>query len=222
MLDPQQTVARIVLDHSECAPVFQRHRIDFCCRGEMTLDAACRERQLDPRAVGDELARAIAERKGEAEDEPRAMTTPALVAHIIARHHAYLRKALPFVGPLAAKVARVHGDHDPLLRELDRAVAALVEALPPHLDAEEETLFPALMTKDRDAALVARELASMHEDHLAVGRLLERARTAARNYSVPEWACNSYRTLFTELEHLEGDTLRHVHLENHVLMPRFA
>ena len=29
-------------------------------------------------------------------------------------------------------------------------------------------------------------------------------------------------TLFAELEVLEGDVLTHVHLENHVLMPRFA
>jgi regulator of cell morphogenesis and NO signaling len=38
----------------------------------------------------------------------------------------------------------------------------------------------------------------------------------------PEWACTSYRTLLSELAALEGDVLRHVHLENHVLMPRFA
>ena len=30
------------------------------------------------------------------------------------------------------------------------------------------------------------------------------------------------RTLFAELEQLERDILTHVHLENHVLMPRFA
>lgn len=47
-------------------------------------------------------------------------------------------------------------------------------------------------------------------------------RDAAEDYLIPDWACTSYRTLFAELERLEGDVLRHVHLENHVLMPRFA
>jgi regulator of cell morphogenesis and NO signaling len=47
-------------------------------------------------------------------------------------------------------------------------------------------------------------------------------RTAAEDYSVPEWACDSYRTLFRELERLEADVHRHVHLENHVLLPRAA
>ena len=42
------------------------------------------------------------------------------------------------------------------------------------------------------------------------------------DFQAPEWACGSYRTLFAELRHLHGDILRHVHLENHVLAPRFA
>ncbi len=38
----------------------------------------------------------------------------------------------------------------------------------------------------------------------------------------PEWACNSYRALFSELQALETDVLQHVHLENHALRPRFS
>jgi regulator of cell morphogenesis and NO signaling len=144
------------------------------------------------------------------------------VAHIVARHHVYLREALPFLQALAAKVARVHGDRDPRLREIDTIVRDLAGALLPHLDMEEETLFPALVRQGHGDAIVARELAAMREDHLAVGCLLERLRGAAGDYRAPAWACNSYRTLFAELERLEGDVLQHVHLENHVLMPRFA
>lgn len=220
-LDLQQTVARLVLDHPECAAVFQAHRIDFCCHGDVSLDAACRERGLEPEVVARSLARAIAERRGEPADDPRALSTPALIARIITRHHEYLRKTLPFVEPLAAKVARVHGDHNPKLRELDEIVRALAAALIPHLDQEEEVLFPELMSKRRDPAAVDRELSAMHEDHLAVGRLLQRMRDASDAYAVPEWGCNSYRTLFAELSRLEDDVLAHVHLENHVLMPRF-
>lgn len=222
MIDSQQTIASLVLDHSECASVFKRHRIDFCCRGDISIDAVCAEKGIDAKVLVDELSRAIAERKGDGTVDPRELSTPALIGHIITKHHEYLRKSLPFVQQLSAKVSRVHGEHNPLLRELDATVRELSDALLPHLDAEEQTMFPAMMTKTPDRAVLERELSSMQEDHLAVGALLEKMRTATENYRLPDWACNSYRTLWKELEQLEGDVLTHVHIENHVLRPRFA
>lgn len=222
MLDRQQTVANVVLDHSECAQVFKRHHIDFCCRGEMTIEAAARAREVDVDALVAELSRAIAERRGDSPIDPRELSTPRLVAHIVAKHHEYLRRTLPFVRALAVKVSRVHGDHNTRLRELEVAVDELVETLVPHLDDEEATLFPALTAPERDAAAIAKQLAGMHEEHLAVAGLLERIRAATEEFSLPPWACNSYRTLFSELAQLEGDVFAHVHLENHVLKPRFA
>ncbi len=221
-INPEQTVATLVLDHSECAPVFQRYRIDFCCRGELSIKAACSERGVDTDAVVEDLSRAIAERTGSIEPNPRTLSTADLLEHIVSKHHKYLRKTLPFVQALAAKVNRVHGNRNPRLLELDSTVRQLAEALIPHLDMEENALFPALVGNHTDNAFAATELASMHQEHMAVGKLLERMRGASEDFSIPEWACNSYRTLFTELEQLERDTLRHVHLENHVLMPRFA
>ena len=61
----------------------------------------------------------------------------------------------------------------------------------------------------------------MQQEHLHVGNLLARMRIYADDFSAPDWACGSYRTLMRELAALEMDTLRHVHLETHVLMPRF-
>lgn len=223
MLDPTQSVAGLVLEHSECASILKRHRIDFCCRGEISIEAVCAEKGIDASALLAELSAAIDERKGGASvADPREMSTPALIAHIISKHHEYLRKALPFVLTLSAKVARVHGAHNPRLPELDAVVRALSDALLPHLDDEEQVLFPAMMAKQPDRALLARELDDMNEEHLAVGTLLETMRNATEDYLLPDWACNSYRTLFSELSQLEGDVLTHVHLENHVLRPRFA
>ena len=222
MLDRNQTVAGVVLDHSECAQVFQRHHIDFCCRGDVSVEAAARQRGLDAGALLDELSRTIAERRGAREADPRELATPALIEHIVLKHHAYLRKALPFVRPLAAKVARVHGDHNPALRDLDAAVGELAEVLPPHLDEEERVLFPALVAGAADRAAAAKQLDAMASEHLAVAGLLQRIRAAADDFRVPDWGCNSYRTLFSELRQLESDTFTHVHLENHVLRPRFV
>lgn len=222
MIDRQSIVANTVLDHSECAAVFQQHRIDFCCGGQQSIEAAASSKGVNVDALITELNRAVAERRGEAAADPRQEPTPQLIAHIIAKHHAYLRKALPFVQMLAAKVGRVHGDHNPKLRDLDVAVAELVGALMPHLDEEEQQLFPLLMGGGKDAERTRQLLDGMHQEHLAVARLLERIRAASEDFTLPEWACNSYRTLFSELKQVEGDVFAHVHLENNVLKPRFV
>ena len=219
MINPQKSVASLVLDHSECAAVLQRHRIDYCCRGDATLAAACRDRRLDVGVVINELERAISERRADDDDDPRELSSPALLALIVSRYHAPLRRTLPFIRTLAAKVGGVHGEHNPRLIELDEIVAELAETLEAHIDDEEARLFPALA---HPRLGVGDLLLATRDEHSMVGELLGRMRTAADEYAVPDWACNSYRTLFRELERLETDVLRHVHLENHVLLPRFC
>ena len=129
---------------------------------------------------------------------------------------------LPFAKGLAEKVSRVHGDHNPKRRDRHVAVDELADALEPHLDEEEQTLFPALVAQQPDATAVTELLQSMADEHLEVANRLERIRAASDYLTLPEWACNSYRTLFCELEQIEGDVFTHVHLENLVLKPRFA
>ena len=222
MLDAQQTVANLVLDHSECVEIFQKHRIDFCCRGDVSLEAAATMKGMPVETLLSELSRAIAERQGGIAADVRGFSTPRLIAHIISTHHEYLRRALPVVQALATKVGRVHGDRNPDLRALDTAVGELAGALLPHLDEEEQVLFPALMAKNPDQARVTHLLRTMVDEHLAVAALLERIHAASENFTVPEWGCNSYRTLCSELRQMEADVFTHVHLENHVLKPRFA
>jgi regulator of cell morphogenesis and NO signaling len=222
MIDRHQSVASLVLEHSECVPVLQRHRIDFCCRGELSLEAAAAQRQVDLDALLGAVRGAIEGQRGEPGEDPRQLPTPQLVEHIVARHHTWLRDALPFIGALAVKVSRVHGEHQPSLRVLEVAVLELVAALSAHLDEEESALFPALVATAPDRAALAAPLAAMQAEHLKVAALLERIREASGGFALPDWACNSYRTLFASLERLEADVFRHVHLENHVLRPRFA
>ncbi|KAB2900069.1 MAG: iron-sulfur cluster repair di-iron protein [Kofleriaceae bacterium] len=222
MLDPQMTLSQAVLEHPATAEVLQRHRLDFCCKGSRTIDEACRERRLDTTAVVAELEQAIEQRRPASTPDPASMPTPELIGHIISRHHAHLRTTLPFVTTLAKKVGRVHGDRDLRLLQLAGAVEELRGALDPHLDFEEQVLFPAMMQGRAEASAIGRDLGIMKDEHLEVGQLLELMAELTDDFQAPEWACGSYRTLFAELRHLHGDILRHVHLENHVLAPRFA
>lgn len=221
LLDRAATIAQIVLDHPACARVFRQHRIDFCCRGNVTVPEVCADKGLDASTLWSDLERAISDRQPVNAD-PRTLSTAELVTHIVSRHHDYLRKMLPFVDALAQKVARVHGKHEPKLVPLAALIVELRAMLEPHLDDEEKSLFPALVADATNAANLSQELGAMHEDHLRLGEALEQMRALSHDYAVPEWACTSYRTLMRELETLETDTFTHVHTENHVLMARFA
>ncbi len=221
--DRQATVAQLVLDHPVTAQVFKSHKIDFCCRGDVTADVAAKQKGLDPAAVIAELDEAISSRAAAGTSESLGeLETPALTKLIVDRHHAYLRKTLPFLRGLSAKVRRVHGDKNPKLEGVDEALKELDERLIPHLDEEETALFPYLVAGAPDRDRAQAELDSMHEEHLAVGKLLETIRAEADEFEPPSWACASYHTLMRELEAMEGDIFRHVHLETHVLMPRFT
>jgi len=221
MLDTTQPLAQIVLDFPETAAVFQRLTLDFCCHGHQRLAEACANAGYNEIAIVRELEAAI-DARAKAAADPRNLATPQLIRHIITEHHGYLRVALPTAVSLAAKVAAVHGVRDARLYDLATAVRELSEALLPHLDDEEAVLFPAMQAATADRAAIAGMLASMESEHQAVGVLLAEIRSAANDYIEPAWACRTYRTLFAELVRLEADTLRHVHLENHVLAPRFG
>ena len=112
----------------------------------------------------------------------------------------------------------IYGGREARLEEVRDLVAEIADRLLPHLDDEEAVLFPALASGAPDPA----QLEAMLEEHREVGDRLARLRSITDGFTAPRWGCSSYRTLFSELRDLEGDVLRHVHLENHVLLPRFV
>jgi regulator of cell morphogenesis and NO signaling len=221
MIDVHSKVSDLVLDHPACARVFKRHRIDYCCQGQLPLSEACAKRGVDSAALISELNAAIATAHAKGPADPRALSTSALIDQIVRRHHRYLRDALPFLVPLAKKVATVHSAHQANLLDVRDLVAELSDQLLPHLDEEEQSLFPALKSAAPDRAGLADKWKALREEHLQTAALLEQLRNAAHDYVLPEDACTSFTTLYRELETLEADVFEHVHLENHVLMPRF-
>jgi regulator of cell morphogenesis and NO signaling len=128
MIVPQQSLASIVSRHHECARVPWRHGIDYRRRPDRPLVAACRERGLDLDGILRQLEDAVAEPSGGDGHSPCEMSNAALVEQVSAGHDR-VRRALPIVRGLAAKVARVHGTKEPRLRELVLAVLDLDDAV---------------------------------------------------------------------------------------------
>ncbi len=220
MFTRSQAVADVVLSSPGCAQVFQRHRIDFCCRGEQTVEAVAQRCRLDVDLLLSELAAAAMERTADAPDV-RRLSMADLVAYTLSHHHEPLLRTLPLISALATKVRSVHVSHAPGLMQLESRVAELAASLEGHLADEATRLFPPLAAGTLDEATQVL-LEAAFADHVAVVAMLEGIRESADDFVAPEWACTSFRTLYSQLHWLEHDVFSLIHLENYVLRPRLT
>lgn len=146
----------------------------------------------------------------------------AIVAQIVERHHAYERRALPYVLALLAKVAGCYRCHNAKLGVLCETGEELADTLEAHLDDEAQGLFPALLAGAPAPDVVRGGLDRMGRHHRALALLLARVRWLADDFAVPPWGGRTYQVLMEELEALERDVLEHMHLESAALRSHAA
>jgi len=90
----KQTVREIALEQPSSMRVFEHYGIDYCCGGRKPLAEACAASKVEVDAVIAALEAAAAVAAPVAEDWPlRSMEE--LAAHIVATHHAYVKRELP-------------------------------------------------------------------------------------------------------------------------------
>jgi regulator of cell morphogenesis and NO signaling len=155
-------------------------------------------------------------------EDPERLSDDALVARIVGEHHANLRRSLPFIVSLLAKVAGFYRRRNAKLSALCDAGEELAERLDEWIEDEEQNLFPALLAQEPVGEPVRRQLERMGKRHRAMELLLERIRWLADDYAVPSWADRGYQALMEELDALERDQREHARLEGAILLPRLA
>jgi regulator of cell morphogenesis and NO signaling len=226
----ESTIGEIVADDYRTASVFQRHGLDFCCGGGRTVEEACREAGVDPTALLAEIERTVA---GPPTGVPRfgSWDVPTLVTYIIGNHHAYVRGAIPVLLAHTQKIAGVHGDRHPELRDVAELFQAVADEMTSHMFKEERMLFPHIVAladavrEGRPAptpvfCTVENPIRMMEMEHESAGGAMAQIRELTGNYQPPEDACTTYRVTLQELEAFENDLHDHVHLENNILFPK--
>lgn len=227
----EKTVREIALEDPSSIRVFESLGIDYCCGGKRPLSDACSHAHVDVDrvlALLEEANRASKVPEGEAWT---GKSLGELIAHIVAEHHAYVRRETPRVEALLAKVAAKHGEAHPEVAQIAELFSAIGQELSTHLMKEEQVLFPYIerMEEALEAGepapvpffgTVQRPVAMMIAEHDDAGALLARIRELSGGYNVPADACPSFVALYRGLEEFERDLHRHVHLENNILFPR--
>jgi len=224
-MDMNTPVGTLVANDPSLARVFEELRIDYCCHGDASLAVACQQRQLDP----EEVLRRLNQSEGAPPDTRNWAAAPLteLCDHIEQTHHAYLRKELPRLEQLTAKVAEVHGSRHPELNEVQTVFQALQAELVPHMMKEEQILFPAIRQLEAASqplslpfGTVQNPIRMMEHEHDVAGNSLGKLHELTGGYQIPRDACNTYCALLQGLHALELDLHQHIHKENNILFPR--
>ncbi|MBE2204990.1 MAG: iron-sulfur cluster repair di-iron protein [Chthoniobacterales bacterium] len=217
----ERTVGELVAERPGRSRIFQAYQIDFCCQGGRTLKEACERKGVD---LEDVLALLEAEQSIPASPagNPADLPPHDLAAYIVEIHHGFLKRELPRLQAMSARVAHVHGGHTPSVVEVSRVFDGLFHELDSHMMKEEQVLFPAVAALSRGGAApmpLDGPIHCMIHEHEVAGEALARLRELTDEYQPPAQACNTWRALFAGLADLEEDLHRHIHLENHVLFP---
>ena len=193
--------------------VMRRHKLDFCCGGDVTLADAAQRRGLDVDAITAEL--------GALGGVPPALPDAAadLTRLIVTRFHDAHRAELPELIALASKVERVHHDHPAASIGLADALQRMRDELLAHMVKEEQVLFP--MMAANPGSRLDPPIQRMRSEHDAHGEALRELLDLSDDLSVPDDACNTWRALYLGLRKFTEDLTEHIHTENNVLFPRF-
>lgn len=216
-ITPDQTLAALATTLPGASRVFARHRMDFCCHGQVTLADACRKKGLAVDSLTAELQ--AEEQRGDAPAEAwLERPLPVLIDHIVTHYHDAHREELPRLRAMAERVEKVHGEKASCPIGLAAVLAQLESELVLHMEKEERVLFPLIVSGAGDRA--AGPIHVMELEHEDAAVLLEKIRGLTDDHVPPPEACGTWRALFLGLAEFEHELMQHVHLENHVLFPR--
>jgi regulator of cell morphogenesis and NO signaling len=221
------SLGRLVAEAPVRAGVFERHGINYWCEGEKFLGQALAEKGLEPTLIVRELARADSQGPARGEEDWTRTDVGALLEHIRAVHHRFLKEELPELSVIVGKVSILHGSDNPELRELHNAFEWFRSDMDMLIRKEELVLFPMCLRLEQSrvrprffCASIRIPIQEAAEEHKAASYALERMHALSNRFSPPPDACNTYREMLDRLSRLNLDTHLHVHEESNILFPR--
>lgn len=225
------TIGEMVAKDYRAATVFQKFGIDYCCKGNRTLEEATEMKNINVNAVKTELEKVL---NAPAEENMDFNFWPLdlLADYIEKKHHRYVEERIPLLLQYLNKLCKVHGDVHPELFEINRLFNETAGDLTSHMKKEELILFPyirKMLKKQKDGSsvlsaphfgTVKNPIKMMMDEHENEGERFEKIAALSDNYNPPADACNTYRVTYALLDEFEKDLHKHIHLENNILFPK--
>lgn len=223
-------IGRLVADNYHTAAIFKKFNIDFCCKGNISVGEACRQKNIPAAQVTAELANARTAGAGATVDY-NSWGLDVLASHIWQTHHAYVAEQIPVITPFLHKLCSVHGQAHPELHEIRSLFSDAAAELTMHMKKEEMMLFPYIRQMvaaklEGTTCLppvfgsIISPIAIMMHEHNQEGERFARMTALSNDFTPPPDACNTYRVTYGLLQEFRDDLHLHIHLENNILFPK--
>lgn len=223
----KQTIGEYVAKDFRTASVFSKYGIDFCCKGNRTIEEACANKVLNFEQIEKELE-SLMELKGDNSIDFQSWPVDLLIDYIEKTHHRYVVEKTPVLLAFLDKLCKVHGGSHPELFSINELFIGCASELSQHMQKEEMVLFPfikeltnAIRTgqeiEQPHFGTVGNPIAMMKHEHENEGDRFVKIANLTNNYTPPSDACNTYKVTFSMLQEFEQDLHKHIHLENNIL-----
>lgn len=227
--DLQKQIGQFVAEDFRTAAVFSNYGIDFCCKGDRTIEEVCQKNSLNPDEVLDKLM-AIQDSDTSQSIDYKSWPLDLLAEYVEKKHHRYVEEKTPVLRQFLDKLCKVHGGRHPELFKINELFVASTGELAAHMKKEELILFPFIkrMVKAKlentelkrpSFGSVENPIALMKHDHENEGERFREIAELSNNYTPPADGCNTYKVTFAMLDEFEKDLHLHIHLENNILFP---
>lgn len=222
----EKTIGEIVAQDYRTAAVFEQFGIDFCCKGNRTIQDACAAKNISSDAVIQQLT-ALPPANLVIEEDYVQWPMDKLTNHIEERHHGYVNEKMPLLLQYLEKVSKVHGKEHPEVVDIYELFRECAAELSMHMKKEELILFPFIrkiagsnqLTKMPHFGTVENPVNMMRHEHDTEGERFRKIAVLSNDYTPPADACNTYRVSYAMLKEFEQDLHLHIHLENNILFP---
>lgn len=227
--ESQKQIGQFVAEDFRTAAIFSNYGIDFCCKGDRTIEEVCQKNNIDS---DDLLAKLMQIQISNTEQSIDYKSWPLdlLADYIEKKHHRYVEEKIPLIRQFLDKLCKVHGQKHPELLEITALFIGSSKELSAHMKKEELILFPFIkrMVKSKlDGAkmqsqqfgTVKNPIATMKHEHVNEGERFMKIAALSNDYTPPTDACHTYKVTYAMLDEFEKDLHMHIHLENNILFP---
>ncbi len=226
----QKEIGQFVAEDFRTAAVFSKYKIDFCCRGNRSVEEVCETNNIDSNMLLEELEAITNSNTGQNIDY-RSWPLDLLVDYIEKKHHRYVEEKIPVLRQFLDKLCKVHGGRHPELFKINELFTASAGELAAHMKKEELVLFPFVkklvkaklqngVVEAPHFGTVVNPITLMMKEHDNEGVRFREIAALTDNYTPPADACNTYKVTYAMLDEFEKDLHLHIHLENNILFPQ--